>query len=186
LNFIFISPHYLFVAMADLYVQLAVVLVYSVFLNQVAFPIFPSLIILTTGFGWFLIRKTTQLMTSYLKTFFLEPANVLDIIQFALLAGSITIVYLGEMNEGGWTIVLLSRIDRLVLTSATCVSWLKLLFVIGNLYYSVAVFVAAVITVSIQKNKKYNYEMHFIHQINILSVYQSRLLERSYHFLSLQ
>lgn len=153
LNSIFISPHYLFVAMADLYVQLAVVLVYSVFLrissvNQLAFPIFPSLIILATGFGWFVIRKTTQLMTSYLKTFFLEPANVLDIIQFVLLAGSITIVYLGEMSEGGWTNVQLSRIDRLVLTSATCVSWLKLLFVIGNLYYAVAVFVAAIITVS--------------------------------------
>lgn len=165
LNSVFISPQYLFVSMMDLYIQFAIVLVFSFFLRNAILDddmnsstnsgssgstgsIMPTLIILIFGFIWFFIRKTTQLMSSFLKTFFLEPSNVLDIIQFVLLVGSIAIISVGGTNITDGSDSRLSTMDRVVFTSTTCISWLKLLFVIGNLYYSVAVFVAAIITVS--------------------------------------
>ena len=183
LNAMFISPKYLFVAMADFYVQLAIVIVFSFVLRQSIMDItassgidsgsgfgrstllLSSFITLIVGFVWFVIRKTTQFMTSHLNTFFLDPENVLDIIQFVLLMGSIMIIQMVDLrfrnmnyDQGGGTGeeddigIELSTISRIVFTSATCVSWLKLLLVIGNLYYSVAVFVTAVIVVSKKKS----------------------------------
>ncbi len=154
LNYIFISRPYLFVSMMDLYVQLGIVAIYSFFLRTAlhssspsSAELIPSLIILTIGFIWFFLRKTTQLLSSQLKMFILEPCNVLDMIQFVLLIGSIFIVLMLMDNEDerGFSI---SVLDRIVFTAATCVSWLKLLFVVGNLYYSIAVFIIAVIAVS--------------------------------------
>jgi hypothetical protein len=165
LNAMFISPQFLFVAMADFYIQFAVVLVFSYLVqNSIAkgdVGVLPSILILFFALLWFLIRKTTQLVTSYLKTFFLDPMNVLDIIHFVLLIGSISIISVEGLGSSGLADIELSTIDRTALTLATCASWLKLLFVIGNLYYSVAVFVVAMITVSVITKNNQEHTLSF-------------------------
>jgi len=148
LNSTFICPRYIFISMMDLYMQIALVLVFSFFLRNAIIQSdtspFLSLIILVVCFVWFLIREMTELMLTYLKNYFLEPTNVLDIIQFVLLAGSIVIIFASGIDDD---LNPLSTIDHAVFISATCVAWLKLLFVVGNLYYNGAVFANGVITI---------------------------------------
>ena len=153
LNHRFILPRYQTILFTDLYVQLAVVLVIS---PQCLFDFYMDqdsditiwIVILCFCVTWFIGRELIELSSSPLQSYSKSYDNFLDLLQIALLV---------------WTIQLLSKVQfsndqslqgespmyRGVLVSTTFVASVQMLFVIGQLNYSVSVFTYAVAQVSV-------------------------------------
>jgi hypothetical protein len=86
-----------------------------------------------------------QLFATRLETFVRSYANYIDISQIVLVVWSIGI--LRQVEEGQDLVH--SSSFRGIMISATALSWLGLLVVIGHLNYNISVFISAFVKVSL-------------------------------------
>ena len=114
------------------------VLFLDVFLQILTVNVFSSRVvsfsILGISFAWLGLREILQIFSSSsnLLAYFNDPSNFLDLAQLSLTLA-----------------VFLTRGDEEVLILVCIlVSWFRLMFIFGNLIFSVAVFLSALISVS--------------------------------------
>jgi len=140
----FSSPKFLALSMMDLYVQLAVIIVYSFLLGDVLRGESDSsycVAILTISFIWDFIQEISKFMNTSLTMYVSDAVNYLDGLQLVLLLWTISNLYSHDDDyRNHWG-------SETLYIIATAVPWLKLLFVIGNLSYSIAVFSVAFIQI---------------------------------------
>jgi hypothetical protein len=84
-----------------------------------------------------LFREIVQYLSATTKFYFGDAANFVDIIQIVLVGTVLLISFIGKgsINEG-------------LMVACIGVAWTRLIFVISNLHYSLALFVAALLQVS--------------------------------------
>jgi ankyrin repeat protein len=156
LNEGFIMYRYQIIIFADLYAQLGIVLALSPGLitllsgDQYTFsrsfwgvymtamvPIVPILIICVS---WFIGREILQIYASTLERY-LTYDNFLDFAQILLVCLALREFMKFQDGDVGLS-------NAGVIISATAIAWIQLLFIIGQLYYSVSLFTYAVVQVS--------------------------------------
>jgi ankyrin repeat protein len=86
---------------------------------------------------WLLFREIVQFSSATTKFYFGDAANFVDIIQIVLIIAALLISFIGKAS-----------IDEGLLVACIGVAWTRLIFVISNLHYSLALFVAALLQVS--------------------------------------
>eukprot|EP00979_Chaetoceros_neogracilis_P005385 scaffold983_cov216-Chaetoceros_neogracile.AAC.5 len=85
---------------------------------------------------WLLFREIVQYLSATAKFYFGDAANFVDIIQIVLVIAVLLISFTGK-----------GSIDEGLLVACIGVAWTRLIFVISNLHYSLALFVAALLQV---------------------------------------
>jgi hypothetical protein len=150
LNLSFCSRRYQVIVLLDLYVQIAIVYALSLGLEKIYHDgsgrfIVATPTILTMCVTWLIVREVLQLFATRLETFVRSYANYIDISQIVLVVWSIGI--LRQVEEGQDLVH--SSSFRGIMISATALSWLGLLVVIGHLNYKISVFVSAFVKVSL-------------------------------------
>ena len=150
LNLSFCSRRYQVIVLLDLYVQIAIVSALSLGLEKIYHDgsgrfIVATPTILTMCVTWLIVREVLQLFATRLETFVRSYANYIDISQIVLVVWSIGI--LRQVEEGQDLVH--SSSFRGIMISATAVSWLGLLVVIGHLNYDISVFISAFVKVSL-------------------------------------
>jgi hypothetical protein len=86
---------------------------------------------------WLLFREIVQYLSATAKFYFGDAANFVDLIQIVLVIIVLLISFIGKAS-----------IDEGLLVACIGVAWTRLIFVISNLHYSLALFVAALLQVS--------------------------------------
>jgi ankyrin repeat protein len=86
---------------------------------------------------WLLFREIVQYQSTTAEFYFGDAANFVDIIQIVLVIAVLLISFIGK-----------GTIDEGLLVACIGVAWTRLIFVISNLNYSLALFVAALLQVS--------------------------------------
>jgi hypothetical protein len=86
---------------------------------------------------WLLFREIVQYLSATAKFYFGDAANFVDLIQIVLVIIVLLISFIGK-----------GSIDEGLLVACIGVAWTRLIFVISNLHYSLALFVAALLQVS--------------------------------------
>jgi hypothetical protein len=84
-----------------------------------------------------LFREIVQYLFAATKVYFGDAANFVDLIQIGLVGTVLLISFIGK-----------GSIDEGLLVACIGVAWTRLIFVISNLHYSLALFVAALLQVS--------------------------------------
>jgi len=84
-----------------------------------------------------LFREIVQYLSATTKFYFGDAANFVDLIQIILVFTVLLISFIGKAS-----------IDEGLLVACIGVAWTRLIFVISNLHYSLALFVAALLQVS--------------------------------------
>jgi hypothetical protein len=84
-----------------------------------------------------LFRELAQFLPATTKFHFGDAANFVDLIQIILVFTVLLISFIGKAS-----------IDEGLLVACIGVAWTRLIFVISNLHYSLALFVAALLQVS--------------------------------------
>eukprot|EP00979_Chaetoceros_neogracilis_P015677 scaffold6359_cov174-Chaetoceros_neogracile.AAC.1 len=85
---------------------------------------------------WLLFREIVQYLSATTKFYFGDAANFVDIIQIGLVIAVLLISFIGK-----------GTIDEGLMVACIGVAWTRLIFVISNLHYSLALFVAALLQV---------------------------------------
>eukprot|EP00979_Chaetoceros_neogracilis_P012894 scaffold3531_cov148-Chaetoceros_neogracile.AAC.3 len=83
---------------------------------------------------WLLFRELVQYLSATAKFYFGDAANFVDLIQIVLVIVVLLISFVGK-----------GSIDEGLLVACIGVAWTRLIFVISNLHYSLALFVAALL-----------------------------------------
>lgn len=131
----FIKPVNIALLMADLYTQIATVVVYAFLIHPTITGSAGSRLprrVLFICFAWSAFREITEMFR--VRT----TLNHADLVQLVL------IMWTALLFDGGGV----SQTERAVYTLATGVSVLNLLIVLGNLSYPIAVFIIALLRVS--------------------------------------
>ncbi len=136
----FIRPINIALLMTDLYIQIAIAIVYSFLIHPTitgeASSEVPRTILLIC-FCWSAFREFIEVFRAK-SLYLLESANYADLLQLVLIMWTILLFDGGGVNQT----------ERIVYTLATGVSCLELLIDFGNLSYPIAVFIIALIRVS--------------------------------------
>ena len=136
----FIKPINIALLMADLYIQIATVIVYSFLIHPTITGEAGSALPRNTLFvavGWSAFRQVTEMFR--IKSLYLfGPLKYVNLVQLVL------IMWTALLFDGGGV----SQTERIVYTLATGVSCLELLINFGNLSYPIAVFIIALMRVS--------------------------------------
>ena len=139
-----IQPFSLSILILDVAVQGLVMAVFSFTINGAVKELpATSMTGLIPCLLWLLFRELVQYFSATAKSYFGDAANFVDLIQIGLVipvlfrsTGLVRfIVEKGTINEG-------------LLVACIGVAWTRLIFVISNLHYSLALFVAALLQVS--------------------------------------
>eukprot|EP00979_Chaetoceros_neogracilis_P006201 scaffold1233_cov164-Chaetoceros_neogracile.AAC.1 len=85
---------------------------------------------------WLLFREIVQYLSATAEFYFGDAANFVDLIQIVLVIAVLLISFIGK-----------GTIDEGLLVACIGVAWTRLIFVISNLHYSLALFVAALLQV---------------------------------------
>ncbi len=136
LNHSIVQVPSLFILFLDLLLQAALIVALSFFVTSN--EVMPSLVsnILVGFVVWISIREFTQMyFAKTLYAYVLHQSNWVDLAQIVVV---ILLLAWGSEN-----------VDERLLITSIGVSWLRLVIVSGNLVYSVAVFVKAVVRVSL-------------------------------------
>jgi len=135
-----IQPFSLSILFLDVAVQGLVMAVFSFSMNG-AVKELPDLSMagLIPCLLWLLFREIVQYLSlsTTAKFFFGDAANFVDLIQIVLIIAVLLIRFMGK-----------GSIDEGLLVACIGVAWTRLIFVISNLHYSLALFVVALLQVS--------------------------------------
>eukprot|EP00979_Chaetoceros_neogracilis_P005290 scaffold952_cov172-Chaetoceros_neogracile.AAC.1 len=132
-----IQPFSLSILFLDVAVQGLVMAVFSFTINGVVKELpTTSMAGLIPCLLWLLFREIVQYLSATAKFYFGDAANFVDIIQIVLV---IIVLLISFIGKGG--------IDEGLLVACIGVAWTRLIFVISNLHYSLALFVAALLQV---------------------------------------
>jgi hypothetical protein len=133
-----IQPFSLSILFLDVAVQGLVMAVFSFTIN-VAVKELPttSMAGLIPCLLWLLFREIVQYLSATAKFYFGDAANFVDLIQIVLVIVVLLISFIGKAGIGEGLMV-----------ACIGVAWTRLIFVISNLHYSLALFVAALLQVS--------------------------------------
>ena len=126
----------LFVLFTDLFMQVALMVAFSVLVKSDQKISESVVAILVPSFVWFGCRELTQLLSSNstLLTYSSDPSNYMDLLQIGLVLHAL--------------ISFSNNVDPMMLIVCIGVSWLRLVFISANLIYNVSVFVSALVAVS--------------------------------------
>jgi ankyrin repeat protein len=133
-----IQPFSLSILFLDVAVQGLVMAVFSFTINGAVKELpTTSMAGLIPCLLWLLFREIVQYLSATAKFYFGDTANFVDITQIVLVIAVLLISFIGKgtINEG-------------LLVACIGVAWTRLIFVISNLHYSLALFVAALLQVS--------------------------------------
>eukprot|EP00979_Chaetoceros_neogracilis_P008156 scaffold1802_cov162-Chaetoceros_neogracile.AAC.6 len=132
-----IQPFSLSILFLDVAVQGLVMAVFSFTING-AVKELPTISMagLIPCLLWLLFREIVQLSSATAKFYFGDVANFVDVIQIGLVFIVLLISFIGKAS-----------IDEGLLVACIGVAWTRLIFVISNLHYSLALFVAALLQV---------------------------------------
>eukprot|EP00979_Chaetoceros_neogracilis_P006963 scaffold1422_cov175-Chaetoceros_neogracile.AAC.1 len=132
-----IQPFSLFILFLDVAVQASVMAVFSFTIN-VAVKELPttSMAGLIPCLLWLLFREIVQYLSATAKFYFGDAANFVDLIQIVLVIVVLLISFIRKAS-----------IDEGLMVACIGVAWTRLIFVISNLHYSLALFVAALLQV---------------------------------------
>lgn len=118
--------------MLDLMMQILIVLYFSFFIRTPNMPHRSAVLLIT--FSWTLFRELNQLNNDTIKIYISQPSNWVDFSQVFILA-----IIISDWDNGN---------DYTTHTVAAIgISWLRLLFSLGNFIFSLSVFVAAMVQV---------------------------------------
>jgi hypothetical protein len=133
-----IQPFSLFILFLDVAVQGLVMAVFSFTING-AVKELPTISIagLIPCLLWLLFREIVQYLSATAKFYVGDAVNFVDLIQIVLVIVVLLISFIGNAS-----------IDEGLLVACIGVAWTRLIFVISNLHYSLALFVAALLQVS--------------------------------------
>jgi hypothetical protein len=133
-----IKPFSLSILFLDVAVQGLVMAVFSFTINGAVKKLpTTSMAGLIPCLLWLLFRELVQLSSATAKFYFGDAANFVDLIQIVLVGTVLLISFIGKAS-----------IDEGLLVACIAVAWTRLIFVISNLHYSLALFVAALLQVS--------------------------------------
>jgi ankyrin repeat protein len=133
-----IQPFSLSILFLDVAVQGLVMAVFSFTINGAVKELpTTSMAGLIPCLLWLLFREIVQYLSATVKFYFGDAANFVDIIQIVLVIVVLLISFIGK-----------GSIDEGLLVACIGVAWTRLIFVISNLHYSLALFVAALLQVS--------------------------------------
>jgi ankyrin repeat protein len=133
-----IQPFSLFILFLDVAVQGLVMAVFSFTINGAVKELpTTSMAGLIPILLWLLFREIVQYLSATTKFYFGDAANFVDIIQIVLVIVVLLISFIGKAGIGEGLLV-----------ACIGVAWTRLIFVISNLHYSLALFVAALLQVS--------------------------------------
>eukprot|EP00979_Chaetoceros_neogracilis_P013083 scaffold3658_cov316-Chaetoceros_neogracile.AAC.2 len=133
-----IQPFSLSILFLDVAVQGLVMAVFSFTINGAVKELpTTSMAGLIPCLLWLLFREIVQYLSATAKFYFGDAANFVDIIQIVLVIAVLLISFKGK-----------GTIDEGLLVACIGVAWTRLIFVISNLHYSLALFVAALLQVS--------------------------------------
>eukprot|EP00979_Chaetoceros_neogracilis_P003213 scaffold553_cov184-Chaetoceros_neogracile.AAC.13 len=132
-----IQPFSLFILFLDVAVQGLVMAVFSFTINGAVQELpTTSMAGLIPCLLWLLFREIVQYLSATTKFYFGDAANFVDIIQIGLVIVVLLISFIGKAGIGEGLLV-----------ACIGVAWTRLIFVISNLHYSLALFVAALLQV---------------------------------------
>ncbi len=181
LNERFILPRYFAVIMVDFICQLAIALVLSPLVlddfytsrdeKNVTFAV--CVLIFCTL--WFMGRETAQLYSSELEQYVKAYDNYIDAAQIVLMILTawilLTVKTAGDNDDIG-------GISKGILITTVGIAWLELLFVCGQLNYSIAVFTSAFVKVSSnmcsQEVHSRVFHLYFVQPSSILTMCYTR------------
>eukprot|EP00979_Chaetoceros_neogracilis_P007662 scaffold1626_cov176-Chaetoceros_neogracile.AAC.2 len=133
-----IQPFSLSILFLDVAVQGLVMAVFSFTINSAVKELpTTSMAGLIPCLLWLLFREIVQILSTTAKFYFGDAANFVDLIQIVLVGTVLLISFIGKAS-----------IDEGLLVACIGVAWTRLIFVISNLHYSLALFVAALLQVS--------------------------------------
>jgi len=133
-----IQPFSLSILFLDVAVQGLVMAVFSFTINGAVKELpTTSMVGLIPCLLWLLFREIVQYSSATAKFYFGDAANFVDLIQIVLVIPVLLISFIGK-----------GSIDEGLLVACIGVAWTRLIFVISNLHYSLALFVAALLQVS--------------------------------------
>eukprot|EP00979_Chaetoceros_neogracilis_P000361 scaffold86_cov169-Chaetoceros_neogracile.AAC.4 len=132
-----IQPFSLSILFLDVAVQGLVMAVFSFTINSAVKELpTTSMAGLIPCLLWLLFREIVQYLSATTKFYFGDAANFVDIIQIVLVIVVLLISFIGKAGIGEGLLV-----------ACIGVAWTRLIFVISNLHYSLALFVAALLQV---------------------------------------
>eukprot|EP00979_Chaetoceros_neogracilis_P006237 scaffold1256_cov149-Chaetoceros_neogracile.AAC.1 len=132
-----IQPFSLSILFLDVAVQASVMAIFSFTVNGAVKELpTTSMAGLIPCLLWLLFREIVQYLSATAKFYFGDAANFVDIIQIVLVIVVLLISFIGK-----------GSIDEGLLVACIGVAWTRLIFVISNLHYSLALFVAALLQV---------------------------------------
>jgi ankyrin repeat protein len=133
-----IQPFSLSILFLDVAVQGLVMAVFSFTINGAVKELpTTSMAGLIPCLLWLLFREIVQYLSATAKFYFGDAANFVDLIQIVLVIVVLLISFIGK-----------GSIDEGLMVACIGVAWTRLIFVISNLHYSLALFVAALLQVS--------------------------------------
>jgi len=144
LNKMYSRPRYLMLTMLDLYVRIISVIIFSfvigVDLSNISGPRYDLAIsLLIISLIWMTFREVVQLSTTPLKTYVTDPTNLVDLLQIVLMSLCARFL-MGDTSEP-------TNTDLMMFIWTIALTWLGLLFGLGNVLYALSVFVAALVEI---------------------------------------
>jgi hypothetical protein len=139
----FVEPGCLAILLTDIYVKVAITWVYSFLLPRILRERSDTIIarvVLSICLYWTASREISQMCTTFLRQYILDPVNWFDQAQLIFLGLSLRT--LSEFDGD------LSSSNRVLFMLGTAVAWLEVLFVFGVLVKGIALFAVALVKVS--------------------------------------
>jgi hypothetical protein len=141
----FNQPGCLAILLMDIYVKAAITWVYSFVLPEILSgrsDTTLAIVVLSICFYWTASREISQISTTFLRQYILDPVNWFD--QGQLIFLGLSLRTLAEFDGN------LSSFHRVLFMIGTAVAWLQVLFVFGVLVKGIAIFAVALVKVSLQ------------------------------------
>ena len=147
LDQLFAQPKYLVVAFADLYAQVAQIVVLFFLLQDWTSPtgefgnpyLYNAHLI---GWSWLFVRELVQIISTKIEECFVHYINYLQLSQLVLLLWSSILLVKTEPKD-------VDDCERTILVSTIAVSWVALTFVIGKLQAKASIFTSVMVEVRI-------------------------------------
>jgi len=133
LNKIAIDPLTIWVMLFDLVMQLFVVAAFSFLMKKEENIPELAITLLTMSTIWIFVRELLQLWSLTFYQYMNDASNLFDLAQLALLFQ---------------TLLVHEKVDQTLLIVSIMVAWFRLVFVFGNMFYSISVFVSALIQIA--------------------------------------
>lgn len=148
MNHLAVTPFALWVIFSDVIMQIVILWIYSFDIDQNrnnnsgspnGFNLsVVSRTLLCLSFGWGIIREGTQLYYSNFWDYIGDPSNMIDTLQIGLVSFTITTFHATFQQ------------DTLLFLLICCIgiSWLRLVFIFGNIIYKIKVFNFALVSIT--------------------------------------